>query len=82
MKDSQEALLAVEEIYIEDLGKSDEYLDFLESIPGIDLSNFSRDSISYKTARIQYENGIRQGAHQGFHDVLLLPESVLGIART
>ena len=56
-KESQEALIAIEEIYIDDLGKSDEYFNFLKTIPGYEISAFTKDSINYRIGEIQYQNG-------------------------
>jgi tetratricopeptide (TPR) repeat protein len=56
-QESQEAMLAIEEIYVEDLGDSEAYISFVESIPGQNLSEYSKDSISYYIAINQYKNG-------------------------
>ncbi len=55
--ESQEALSAIEEIYIQDLGKPDEYFAFLETIPGYRFSDFSKDSLSFRSADILFESG-------------------------
>lgn len=56
-KEKTEALGAIEEIYIDDLGSSDDYIAYVDSIPGIDLSDITRDSISYKSAELQFRYG-------------------------
>jgi len=54
--EAQEALAALEEIYIQELAAPDDYFAFVESIPGYDVSTFRRDSVRFRTAEIQYEN--------------------------
>lgn len=66
VKESNEALIAIEEIYIQDLGQSDEYFQFLESIPNFKVSDYSKDSLNYKIAEIQFENGEYSKAVESF----------------
>jgi tetratricopeptide (TPR) repeat protein len=54
-QESQEAILAIEEIYLRDLNQPDEYFSFLESIPGFKLDNATRDSIQFSSANAKYE---------------------------
>jgi len=56
-KDAQSALTALEEIYVDDMGRPDDYFSFLETIPGYDIKDDEKESINFKTAEIQYENG-------------------------
>ena len=56
-KESQEALAAIEEIYVDDMGKPNDYIAFIESIPGYKVTDFSRDSLNYRTAENYYEDG-------------------------
>lgn len=65
-KESQEALSAIEEIYVEDLGKPDEYFAFLEKVPGYKVDNYTRDSINFRAADLNYENGQYQKAIDGY----------------
>jgi tetratricopeptide (TPR) repeat protein len=69
-KESQEALIAIEEIYIDDLGKSDEYFNFLKTIPGYEISAFTKDSINYRIGEIQYQNANYERAISAFDDYL------------
>ena len=69
-KESQEALIAIEEIYIDDLGKSDEYFNFLQTIPGYEISAFTKDSINYRIGEIQYQNANYDRAITAFDDYL------------
>lgn len=68
--ESQEALIAIEEIYIDDLGKSDEYFSFLGTIPGYEVSAFAKDSINFRIGEIQYQNGNYDRAVIAFDDYL------------
>jgi tetratricopeptide (TPR) repeat protein len=56
-EESQDALAAIQEIYVDDLGQSDEYVKFVESIPGYNLSNYAKDSLNYSVAIRYYEDG-------------------------
>ncbi|MFT6334090.1 MAG: tetratricopeptide (TPR) repeat protein [Saprospiraceae bacterium] len=69
-QESQEALIAIEEIYIDDLGKSDEYFNFLKTIPGYEISAFTKDSINYRIGEIQYQNANYERAITAFDDYL------------
>ncbi len=53
----QEAIIALEEIYVENLGKPDEFFDFVEKKSGIKINDFEKDSLSYKAGSVPYENG-------------------------
>ncbi len=55
-KEAKDALAAIEEIYVEDLGQPDEYVAFVESIPGYKVSGGERDSLNYLVAQRLYEN--------------------------
>ena len=64
------ALAALEEIYVDDLGQADAYFSFLETIPGYRVDNFAKDSISYKVAETQFENGSYERAVLSFSEYL------------
>ncbi|MEE9438821.1 MAG: tetratricopeptide repeat protein [Saprospiraceae bacterium] len=69
-KESQEAILAIEEIYIDDLGQTDEYFNFIKSVPGYEVSSFAKDSLNYRIGEIQFQNGNYEKAIVGFNDYL------------
>ena len=69
-KESQEALAAIEEIYVDDMGKPDEYISFLETVPGYKMTNFTKDSLNYRTAENYYEDGKYQQAIQSYSNYL------------
>ncbi len=51
----KEALLAMEEIYVDDIGDADKYIEIAEE-EGIQLSDFAKDSLSYVTAYNHFLN--------------------------
>ncbi|MCI5080576.1 MAG: tetratricopeptide repeat protein [Saprospiraceae bacterium] len=68
--EAQLALNALEEIYVDDLGRADEYFAFLETIPGYKLDNFAKDSINFKAAESQFENANYDRAVEGYSTYL------------
>lgn len=68
--EAKAAMAALEEIYVRDLGKPDDYFAFVETVPGFKLSNISRDSISCKSAEAQFENGNYDKAVGSYSDYL------------
>lgn len=64
------ALAALEEIYVDDLGRADEYFAFLETIPGYKVDNISKDSINFKAAESQFESGNYSRAVTAYTDYL------------
>ncbi len=64
------ALAALEEIYVGDMGKPDAYFAFLETIPGYKVDNMAKDSISYRAALTQFENGNYPRAVEAYTDYL------------
>jgi tetratricopeptide (TPR) repeat protein len=69
-QESQSALLGLEEIYINDLGKADEYIRFLETLPGNSVNSFTADSLSFKVGELRYKNGEYEKALSGFEQYL------------
>jgi len=64
------ALAALEEIYVRDLGRADDYFAFLETVPGYKVDNVAKDSINFKAAESQYLNGNYQRAIDGYTDYI------------
>ncbi|MCB0661586.1 MAG: tetratricopeptide repeat protein [Saprospiraceae bacterium] len=64
--EANEALSALEEIYINNLGRPEEYTTFLETVPGYKVDESAKDSINFKAAESQYENGNFDRAISGF----------------
>lgn len=55
--EAQEALIALEEIYIQDLGEAETFMKIVEENTGYKLSNLERDSLSYMAAEGRFNNG-------------------------
>ena len=56
-QEAEGALAALEEIYVDDLGKPDEYLRLRESLGGYDVDTAARDDLNFKAAESQFEAG-------------------------
>ena len=69
-KEAKDALAAIEEIYVEDMGNPDGYVDFVESIPGYSVSGNERDSLNYQVAERYYENADYEKAITSFTDYI------------
>ncbi len=69
-QEAKDALAAIEEIYVEDLGQPDEYVAFVESLPGYKVSGGERDSLNYLVALRLYENAEYARAVDAFTDYL------------
>lgn len=64
------ALAALEEIYIDDLGRADDYFSFLETVPGYKVDNLAKDSINFLAAESQFENANYNRAVPAYTDYL------------
>lgn len=69
-KERQSALLGLEEIYINDMGKPDEYIKFAEQVQGQKVSEFAADSLSFRVGEVRYQNGEYEKAITGFEQYL------------
>jgi len=56
-KESESALIALQEIYISDLGKSDEYVAYVNTLPGYKVTDTKADSLSFMTGEQKYIEG-------------------------
>lgn len=56
-EESSEALKSIEEIMVDNLGQPSEYIAFLEKLPGLNVTDRTKDSLNYKVANSQYEAG-------------------------
>ena len=65
-----EAMLAIKEIYIQDLNDPDGLFNFLNELPGFTIDNRGRDSISYQAALVPYHNGDTKKSIEGFQSYL------------
>ncbi|MBK7408368.1 MAG: tetratricopeptide repeat protein [Saprospirales bacterium] len=55
--EAKDAIAALEEIYVENLGDPDSYARFLETVPGYSLDNTGKEALNFKAAESQYEIG-------------------------
>lgn len=67
--ESNLALAALEEIYVDDLGRADDYFAFLETVQG-NVENEVRDSINFRAAESQFENANYERAVDAYTDYL------------
>ncbi len=65
-QEAKDALVALEEIYVEKLGDPDGYFRFLKTIPGYEIDNYAQDSLNFKAAESQYVEGNYSKAIDGF----------------
>ncbi|HQU59859.1 MAG TPA: tetratricopeptide repeat protein, partial [Saprospiraceae bacterium] len=63
------ALAALEEIYVDDLGRADDYFSFLETVRG-NVESEVRDSINFRAAEAQFENANYERAVTSYTDYL------------
>ncbi len=54
--EAEQALTALEEIYVHDLGQPKEYVKFRKSIPGYKIDNAEQEALSFKSAKTAYTN--------------------------
>ncbi len=64
--ESAEAIAAIQEIYIEDMKDPDGFESFLETFPAFKLGNAAKDSLNYRVAFTQYEDGNYKDATAAF----------------
>lgn len=68
--EAKEALAGIEEIYVKDLNRPDEYFAFLETVPGYNVNTADKDSVTYQSAYIQFQNARYSQAVEGFSNYL------------
>ncbi len=66
-KQKMEAMKAIEEIYVKDMGNSYKYFKYLDSIPGFELTAYTKDSLTYFIGYNQYVKGEYDRALDGFN---------------
>lgn len=66
-KEKQEAILALEEIYVEQLSKPKEYFDFIDQIGGYSYSEYEKDSLFFRSAEVLFENANYEKAISEFN---------------
>lgn len=69
-KEQESALLGLQEIYINDLGQSDAYVQFVSSLPGYKMTETAADSLAYRVGAAKYNEGDYERAIAGFNNYL------------
>ncbi len=69
-KEIEGALLGLKEIYINDLGKPDEYIVIASRIPGYEISSAMADSLAYSVGNAKYQEGDYDKAIAGLNNYL------------
>ena len=64
------AQTALQEIYVDELGRPDDYFAFLETVPGFELDASVRDSITFSGAIARYRTGDLEAAIAQFSSYL------------
>ena len=68
--EAKDAMVAIEEIYVDDLGQPDEYVAFVESVPGYKVTGDERDALNYSVAENHYEQGDYTSAVASFSNYI------------
>lgn len=66
----QNALIALKEIYIDDLGEPDSYFALIENTTGQSTSESAKDSLTYSVAQKKFDNADYKGAITAFSKYL------------
>ena len=69
-KEKNQALKALEEIYVEDLNDPQSYFDFAKSEAGLEVDDFAKDSLSYSVAIRKFRKANYREAIIGFDKYL------------
>jgi tetratricopeptide (TPR) repeat protein len=64
------AMSALREIYIKDMGDSEAFASFLETVPGYKLDNIGRDTLAFDAAETAYESGNYERAVTNFTEYI------------
>ncbi len=54
--EKEAALESLKEIYVENLGQPETYVEYAESVPGLKMDNTQKESINFETAELAFEN--------------------------
>lgn len=68
--EASEALKSIEEIMVDKMGQPDRYVKFIESLPGLKVSDRTKDSLNYRVANSHYENGYFEKAISSYDEYL------------
>ena len=67
-KEADEAMAALEEIYVDDLAKPGDYVKIVKDIDGFDINESDQDSLVFRTAEVQFKNGKYDAAIKAYND--------------
>jgi tetratricopeptide (TPR) repeat protein len=69
-QDKDLALSGLEEIYLNQLNKPEEFITFKAGIPGYEVNSNEREAIAIRSADIRYENQDYRGSVEGYSNYL------------
>ena len=69
-KEADQAMAALEEIYVDDLARPNDYVKIVKEIDGYEIEESDKDSLVYRTAEIQFKNGKYEAAIKAYNDYL------------
>ncbi len=69
-QEAESALLGLQEIYINDLGKSEDYVAYVSTLPGYKVTASAADSLAYMVGDLRYNEGEYEKAIAGFNNYL------------
>lgn len=64
---TQEAMKGIEEIYVTDMGRPKAFIEYVETIPGMEVTAYSIDSLNYKPAENRFNFGNYPKAIESFN---------------
>ncbi|MFQ5446824.1 MAG: tetratricopeptide repeat protein [Saprospiraceae bacterium] len=68
--EAEAAMAALKEIYIKDMGDSEAFASFLETVPGYKLDNIGRDTLAFDAAETAYETANYERAVTSFTEYI------------
>ena len=66
----QEALTAIEEIYINDKKDADGYFEYVKTVPGVKIDGLYKDSLNFTTAKVYFDQDSIDKAIESFDNYL------------
>lgn len=69
-QEAESALLGLQEIYINDLGKSDDYVAYVGTLPGYKVTASAADSLAYMVGDLRFNEGEYEKAIAGFNNYI------------
>jgi len=69
-KESDEALAALEEIYVDDLARPNDYVKIVKDLDGYEINESDQDSLVFRTAEVQFKNGKYESAITAYNQYL------------